>query len=188
MTRSLDAALTDAFACLAEGAGQPASVWHTPTLANVDAQGFASQRSVVLRGWDEATRCLEIHTDTRSAKFEAFRQDPKVSLHGWDARRQMQLRLRGEIQLYAHDPVARAAWVALRPASRATYTVMPGPGAMLLAPGDTREVSEIEGFGVFCVIRLTVSELEWLHLAQGSQARARFRWDNDGRHAMWLVP
>jgi hypothetical protein len=188
MTRSLDAVLSEAFACLAEGAGDFASVWHTPTLANIDAQGFPSQRSVVLRGWDAATRCLDIHTDSRSAKYEALRQAPSASLHGWDARRQVQLRLRGQVQLHAHDPVARAAWVALRPASRATYTLVPGPGALLQAAGQTREVSEIEGFGVFCVIKLTVDVLEWLHLEQGSHARAEFRWDNDVRHSTWLAP
>jgi hypothetical protein len=188
MTRSLDTVLNEALACLAEGAADPASLWHTPTLANIDAQNVVSQRSVVLRAWDSATRCAEIHTDTRSAKFEALRHDPRASLHGWDPQRRVQLRLRGQVQVHAHDPVARAAWVALRPASRATYTVVPGPGAMLLAPGETREVSEIEGFGVFCVLKLTVSELEWLHLEQGSQARAQFRWDNGTINSMWLVP
>ena len=188
MTRSLDTVLEEALACLAEGAADRSSLWHTPTLANIDAQNMVSQRSVVLRAWDAATHCAEIHTDTRSAKYEALRHDPRASLHGWDPVRRVQLRLRGQVVLHAHDPVARAAWVALRPASRATYTVMPGPGAAILAPDDTREVSEIEGFAAFCVIKLTIDELEWLHLEQGSQARARFRWDNDGRHSMWLVP
>ena len=188
MTRSLDVVLQEAFACLAEGATNPGSLWHTPTLANIDAQNAVSQRTVVLRAWDAATRCADIHTDTRSAKYEALRHDPRASLHGWDPRRQVQLRLRGQVQLHAHDPVARAAWVALRPASRATYTVIPGPGAPLLAPGDTKEVSEIEGFAAFCVIKLTIDELEWLHLEQGSQARARFRWDKGTINSMWLVP
>jgi pyridoxine/pyridoxamine 5'-phosphate oxidase len=188
MTLSLDAVLSEAFGYLAEGAADPGSLWHTPSLANIDAQGIVSQRTVVLRAWDADARRADIHTDTRSAKYEALRHDPRASLHGWDPQRQVQLRLRGQVQLHAHDPVARAAWVALRPASRATYTVIPGPGATLLGPGETKEVSEIEGFAAFCVLRLTIDELEWLHLEQGSHARARFRWDNGTINSMWLVP
>jgi len=188
MTPTLADALATAFACLAEGAADPGSVWHTPTLANTDSAGFASQRSVVLRGWDAAARRLEIHTDTRSAKYAALCRRPEVSLHGWDHARRVQLRLRGQVRLHVGDATAEAAWAGLRPATRATYRVLPGPGAELQHAHDTGQADEQSAFAVFCVIRMTVQELEWLHLEQGSHARARFCWDNDGLVSMWLVP
>ncbi len=188
MRPTLDAVRDAAFACLEEGAVDPGSVWHTPTLANVDAAGWASQRSVVLRGWDFSTRALEIHTDSRSAKYMALKRGPKASLHGWDPRRQVQLRLRGPVALHVGDAVAQAAWDRLRPASRATYGVMPGPGASLQHPDDTWQAEENQGYAVFCVIHLVVEELEWLRLEQGSHARARFSWDNGVTRSMWLVP
>ena len=188
MIHALDEVLAAAFAHLDEGASDPASVWHTPSLGNVDASGLASQRIIVLRAWNPATRTLEIHTDTRSAKVEAFRQRPNASLHGWDAARRVQLRLRGDVKLHVGDAVAQAAWDILRPATRATYGVQPGPGTPLTHAHDTSQAEEKAGFAVFCVIRMPVQELEWLQLEQGSQARARFRWDNGVCRSMWLVP
>jgi pyridoxamine 5'-phosphate oxidase len=180
MTLTLDVALATAFACLAEGAADPGSVWHTPTLANLDDAGFASQRSVVMRGWDQAARVIEIHTDIRSAKYEAFEENPKASLHGWDSARR--------IRQHTNDVVAQAAWQRLRPASRATYGVLPGPGTALRHPHDTRQSDEIQSFAAFCVIQMTVHDLEWLRLEQGSHARARFHWDNGIQASTWLVP
>jgi hypothetical protein len=188
MIHSLEDVLATAFAHLAEGASDPASVWHTPTLANIDESGLASQRSVVLRAWDPATRTLEIHTDTRSAKYEALRQRPEASLHGWDPARRVQLRLHGDVLLHVGDAAAQAAWDILRPATRATYGVLPGPGTEITHAHDTSRAEEKAGFSVFCVIRMPVQVLEWLQLEQGSQARARFRWDNGTCRSMWLVP
>jgi hypothetical protein len=188
MILSLDDVLATAFAHLAEGASDPASVWHTPSLANIDASGLAAQRTVVLRAWDLATRTLEIHTDTRSAKYEALCQRPAASLHGWDPARRVQLRLRGDVKLHVGDPTAQAAWDILRPATRATYGVLPGPGTAITHAHGTSQAEEKAAFSVFCVIRMPVHELEWLQLEQGSQARARFHWDNGSVRSMWLVP
>ena len=188
MISTLEEVLATAFACLAEGAADPGSTWHTPTLANVDSTGFAAQRSVVLRSWDAAARALDIHTDTRSAKYEALLRDPKASLHGWNPESRIQLRLRGLVALHVGDDIAKAAWDGLRPSTRATYGVLPGPGTIVQHAQDTGRAEGSAGQAVFCVIRMAVDELEWLQLEQGSQARARFRWDNGKCRSMWLVP
>jgi len=98
------------------------------------------------------------------------------------------LRLHGGVLLHVGDATAQAAWDILRPATRATYGVQPGPGTALAQAHDTSQADEKAGFSVFCVIRMPVQELEWLQLEQGSQARARFRWDNGVCRSMWLVP
>jgi hypothetical protein len=188
MPTSLDAVLARACALLAEGVEDAASPFRTPTLASVDPDGCPSLRSVVLRGFDTAGRCLEMHTDTRSAKVVELARQPAAALHVWDAARRVQLRVRGRVSLQAGDAVAEAAWSRLRGSSRATYGVGPGPGTAIASPHDTHARDEHLWFSVFCVVHLRFDSLEWLHLEHGSYERALFRWDNGILTPMWLVP
>lgn len=188
MPASLTDILKNAVALLVEGAADPASPFHTPTLANIGADGTPAVRTVVLRGFENATRWLEMHTDTRSAKFKDFSKNSAAAMHVWDAGRRVQLRVGGHVHLHVGDQVAKAAWTRLRAPSRATYSVEPGPGTPIAAPHDTHVTGEESAFSVFCVMRMRVDSLEWLHLEHGSHARARFRWDNGTFTPMWLVP
>jgi hypothetical protein len=188
MPISLDAVLQRAFSLLAEGVDDAGSPFRTPTLACVDADGFPDLRSVVLRGFDAAGRCVEMHTDTRSAKVAAFAQRPSAALHVWDAAGRVQVRLRGTVHLHMGDAVAEAAWARLRAPSRATYCVEPGPGTVIKSPHDTHACGEHLGFSVFCVIQMRFEALEWLHLEHANHRRALFRWDNGILAPMWLVP
>jgi hypothetical protein len=187
-TDSLADILTEALSLLEEGAGDPASVWHTPTLATTGVDGTARLRTIVLRGWNSPARCAEIHTDLRSAKCAELRRAPQAGLHGWDATRRIQLRLAGRVRLHAGDAIAEQAWAGLRPASRSTYRVLPGPGAGLADPDGIAQTTEAEGFAAFCVLHLTCDTLEWLQLRQGSHRRALFRWAGEDCTPMWLVP
>jgi hypothetical protein len=188
MPTSLDAVLQRALGLLAEGVEDAASPFRTPTLAGVDADGCPDLRSVVLRGFDAAGRCLEIHTDTRSAKVASFARQPAAALHVWDATRRVQIRLRGAVRLHVVDSVAEAAWARLRASSRATYCVEPGPGTVIKSPHDTHACDEHAAFSVFCVIHLRFDALEWLHLEHGCHERALFSWDNGILAPTWLVP
>jgi pyridoxine/pyridoxamine 5'-phosphate oxidase len=188
MPASLSAILDTAFALLAEGVADPASPFRTPTLASLGADEYPALRSVVLRGADIAARCLEIHTDTRSAKFAEISVNPRAALHIWDAARRIQLRLRGTVALHVADGVAEAAWARLSPSSRSTYCVAPGPGVAIASPHATHAVGEDAGFSVFCVLRLAFAELEWLHLEHGCHNRASFRWHNGEVTPTWLAP
>jgi hypothetical protein len=187
-TSFLDDVLANALALLGEGVADAASPFRTPTLAGVDADGWPALRSVVLRGFDNAARCLEMHTDTRSAKVAAFEQRPAAALHVWDAARRVQVRVRGAVRLHAGDEVAKAAWGRLQPGSRATYCVEPGPGTAIKSPHDTHARGEQEGFSVFCVLHMHFDALEWLHLEHGHHRRALFRWENGVLTPMWRVP
>lgn len=187
MAKTLEAVLAAAQHLLAEGAAEPASAWRTLTLATVDAAGRPRQRSVVPRAFTQA-RCLEFHTDSRSAKHAELRCDARAALHGWDPVRRIQLRVQGAVTLHVRDEVASAVWQALPESTRGTYCVAPGPGTAIETPSDTRRTDDAAGFAVFCVVQLWLDELEWLHLEQGSYARARFCWDNGRRTSTWLVP
>ena len=180
--------LAESAALLAEGAADPSSPWRNPALATLGLDGMPQARTVVLRRFDLASRQVETHTDTRSAKYRELQAHPAASLHGWDGGRRVQLRLTGSIELHTTGRVSDAAWAALRPQSRATYSVVPGPGTVLRAPEATGETAQDAARGVFCVVRLVFDTLDYLRLGQGSHRRARFSWAEERRAAMWLVP
>ena len=188
MAKSLDDVLGAAEHLLSLGAADPASAWRAMTLATVDTAGRPRQRSVVLRAFSQAARCLEFHTDSRSAKHAELRAHPRAGLHGWDAARRIQLQAQGRVTLHVRDAVAESVWHALPGSTRGTYCVSPGPGTPIETPFDVQPVDEAAAFAVFCVVHFWLDELEWLHLEQGSYARARFCWDNGQCISMWLVP
>ncbi len=188
MTQSLDAVRQASEALLAEGAANPGSVWRNPALVTLGAGPVPQARTVVLRRFDAANTLVEIHADTRSAKIGELAVQPAACLHGWDAARQVQLRLTGRATLHVSGPVADAAWDALRPQSRATYDVRPGPGTVIASPEQTAHASEAEARAAFCVITLTYDSLEYLHLGKDGHERARFTWSNGTLTSDWLVP
>ncbi len=56
------------------------------------------------------------------------RRRPRVSLHAYDPKAKIQVRIEGTARLHGQDAVARAAWAASRPMSRIGYATAPGPG------------------------------------------------------------
>jgi len=174
---------------LAEGAAGPRSAWRNLTLATITAEGWPSLRTLVLRRFDPQSRLAELHTDTRSAKHAELSANPRAAVHGWDAQGRIQLRLAGTVTLHAGDTVAQRAWESLRPASQATYRVMPGPGRVMSTPdAQGHDRAEADAFAAFCVIRLHYHMLEWLHLGHSSHRRARFAWFGNTCEATWLSP
>lgn len=168
----------------ARGAADPGSPWRNLALGTIGLDGAPQIRTVVLRRF--AGLALDVHTDTRSRKFAELQAAPAATLHGWDAAGRIQLRAAGHASLHTNDVVADESWAALRPQTRATYRVQPGPGTLLpSADNPTPDASEGEARRVFCVIRLSVLTVDWLHLAEGAHRRARFGADGG---AVWVVP
>ena len=188
MSDTLDAILRACEALLAEGEADPGSVWRNPTLVTTADASVPQARTVVLRRFRAPQRAVETHTDTRSAKYRELLARPSAGLHAWDSVRQIQLRLTGCVTLHTGDSVADEAWAALRPQSRATYRVQPGPGTVLAEPERATEGSEAEARAVFCVVALHYSRLEYLLLAHEGHRRARFTWSADALAAEWLTP
>ena len=149
--------------------------------------GAPQIRTVVLRRF--AGRALDVHTDARSAKYAELLANPAAALHGWDAAGRIQLRAGGTVTLHVADDVAAASWAALHDGTRATYRVRPGPGAPLPSEGDrAADSSDDEALRVFCVIRLVVDSVDWLHLAPDGHRRACFAWVGGMASATWVVP
>jgi len=181
----LAAARDHAFALLAQGATNRRSVFHTPTLATIGADGAPSLRTLVLRGFDPATRTLRLHTDARAAKAAEILTNPRVALHAYDPAAQLQLRLTGHATLHRDDALADAGWAASRDFSRMCYAIADGPGTPAPAPPSAPQ-DAVSGRAHFSVIALRFDMLEWLWLDAAGHQRARFTFAPD--RAAWLVP
>jgi hypothetical protein len=190
----LDASLAEAWRLIADGVSNRKAPFHTPTVASVDAEGAPRLRTVVLRKADADARWLQFHTDCRSGKLAELARDPRVAVHLYDPEAKVQLRLRGRAAIHGNgpDPVADAAWAATRSFSRACYRIQPGPGTPLEQPDGYAEPEPEDpevGREIFRVVRVYVSELEWLYLHAHGHRRALFAWDGEGTLAKrWLTP
>ncbi|MDO9498548.1 pyridoxamine 5'-phosphate oxidase family protein [Falsiroseomonas sp.] len=186
--RDLDATLAEAFRLIARGVADRRHPFHTPTLATLAADGAPSARTVVLRGFDAATRQLRIHTDRRAAKVAELNAQPRASLHMYDHGAAVQLRLSCLATLHADDAVAQSGWAASRDFSRMCYAIQPAPGTPCAEPPPAPADAEA-GRPNFCVVLLRIDRLEWLHLAAAGHRRAHFAWSGPGGpEAGWLVP
>lgn len=176
-----------AFALLERGVADRGSPFHTPTLASLGLGGAPRARTLVLRGFDAASRMIRLHSDRRSEKFAELAQEPRCALHAFDPDTQVQIRLEGVASLHSEDEVAEAAWLASRPAERALYAAGPDPGTPIAAPLPAPR-DEGAGRAHFGVILLHVHRLEWLWLAAEDHRRARIDWLPGEERATWLVP
>lgn len=185
---SLDEVLTAALRLLSRGVSDRRSAFHVPTLATADAAGLPRLRTVVLRNFDPALRCLTIHTDRRSAKIPEIRNRPRVALHVYDRSASLQLRLDGIAEIHVDDAVARNAWTHTAATSRLVYALQPPPGTPVQAPSDVVEDQDT-GAANFAVLQIIFDRLEWLWLSREGHRRAALSWNDAGeRHATWLAP
>lgn len=188
-----------AWARLERGAADRRTAFNKMQVGTIGAQGWPEMRSVVLRRVEAAERRITFHTDRRSAKAGEIEADGRVTLHFWDARAKLQIRLWGQARVVAEDPLAGEAWARLAPRQRATYLGSLPPGRPIETPeeGDAAfgtalgaaegEAGEARGRGAFAVVPVTVMRLEWLHLREAAHRRARFDWGGEWQ-GRWLAP
>ena len=185
---SLDESLATAMRLFSRGVADRRSAFRVPTLASVNAAGHPSLRTVVLRGFDPATRGVTIHTDRRSPKIHEIRNNPSVALHVYDQSASIQLRLDAIAEIHVDDALAQKAWAHTAAMSRLTYAVESPPGTPVPAPPDAVEDTDT-GAANFAVLHIIFYRLEWLWLNHAGHRRAAFTWDAAGEcHATWLAP
>lgn len=185
---SLDEVWACAKRLLSRGVADRRSAFRYPTLASVDGAGLPRLRTVVLRHFDPAARCLTIHTDRRSAKLRDIRTGMRVALHIYDQAAAIQIRLDAVAAIHLDDPVAHDAWARTPLPSRLGYAMGLAPGTPVSVPPDLPDNSEA-GAANLAVLRVTFDRLEWLWLGHDGHRRAAFAWDSaDGCGSTWLVP
>ncbi|MDX2265477.1 MAG: pyridoxamine 5'-phosphate oxidase family protein [Hyphomicrobiales bacterium] len=187
----LTAALGFAMGQMTAAVADRRSPFHTPCVATIGLDGAPALRTVVLRGFESGSRTLRFHTDVRSRKWTELRAEARVSVHGYDAGRKLQLRFRGAADLHSQDAIAEAAWAASRAMSRMCYAQAVAPGAAVETPDDAARDPLLDdaAFANFAVVVVRFTDMEWLYLAARGHRRAAFAWDEAGAlQARWLGP
>jgi hypothetical protein len=148
-----------------------------PTLATLGPEG-PEMRTLVLRGTDRAKATLELYTDAASPKALQIAADPRVALHVWLPKPQLQIRARARATITPGDP---AVFARLPPEAQANYSgTVPG----------TRLPEAVErptgGPARFAKISCALTELDILHLGD-PHVRALYR-AADGWQGQWIAP
>jgi len=148
----------------------------TPTLATISANGFPTQRTVVLRAADRLASQVEVHTDSLTPKVEELRENNKAALHVWIHKSMLQLRLK--VCLEVAD-----RWTAVPPASRISYGTQPVPGQPITGPFDYEKPAKQSRFAV---LKGHVQQIEVLYLGAKHQRAIYTRTDDWRGH--WISP
>ncbi len=158
-------------------------------LATLSPEGYPGLRTLVLRGFERAPACAEMHTDARAAKAREIARARQVTLLAWSSADQLQIRLEGDARLHRDDEVARARWDGLSPRARDTYGLRAEPGAPVDDPEDRSHLPPEQQYLQFAVILVSLTGIDVLRLGpEGSQTRARGRFTGSGIEARWSGP
>ena len=181
---------------LGQAARSRKAAMHTPVIGTADGD----LRIMVLRECDAELTRLRFHTDARSPKVALLHGQPAISLLAYDPAERIQIRARGIARVEQSSPVADAAWVAATTFARRCYLTTAAPGALAAEPWSGLP-PEIEGANPteeqlmparenFAVVLVTLTELDWLHLAHNGHRRARFSRGDAGQpwQGTWVVP
>lgn len=196
MEPTLADVLDTAWTLLVRGAGDRKSPVHTPVVASVGADGTPQARVMVLRKADRAAGLLRFHTDARSAKVASLDGCAVVVL-AYHPGQSVQLRVSGVAEVVADGAQVDAIWAASTPFARRCYMVEAGPGTALPGPGSGLpaaiegqqpvEADLVPARANFAIVRVRVTRIDWLHLAQTGHRRAVFA-AADGWAGGWVVP
>lgn len=175
---------------LAEAASNRRSPMHTPVVGTADGE----VRMMVLRAYDHASRTLRLHTDVRSPKVAAIRQDDRVGLAFHDPLARNQIRVRGRGNVLTEGPLVDAAWEQAGAYARRCYLAQAAPGTPV--PEATSGLPpEVEGLrpdeeqllparANFAVVLVQANEFDWLWLSHEGHRRAVW----SGGEWRWVSP
>jgi len=171
--------------------------YRTPVLATFGNKGLR-QRTVVLRKVDELQYALIFHTDIRSGKIQDMKSNQQVHWLFWDAKRNIQLRMKGIATIHTTDEVATQLWNDESPASLKLYLSNPGPGTVVEQPRSGLPVAAMEkhlqhkdvqaGKENFAAIETQINEIDWLWLNPSGHRRAAYIFQKGVWEGSWVIP
>lgn len=187
----LDASFAYAWQLMTEAVRNRHSLFHTPSVATIGADGAPQNRVVVLRGAERKARNLRFHTDLRSGKIVDLKANPNCAMLFYDPKVKLQLRVTGKVAIHNDDDIEDAAWAGSRPQSRACYTQGLAPGVSIESPLDAPLAPPADnpdlGKENFCAVLLRAERIEWLYLHSGGHRRAVWHFDDGQWRGEWLA-
>ncbi len=183
----LEASLDVVWQTLMQGAASRHSAARLATLSTV-VGGKPAARTIVLRGAEQKTPSVVFYTDIRSQKIKELKENPAAALTYYSVPQKFQVRLSGQAKIHHADQLTDKAWSGLKEEEQPDYAGSHAPGEETGRP-----IQELGGNASenFAVVRVIISELEWLQLGQkGFHRRAAFRWDAPGAlsYKEWIAP
>lgn len=165
------------------------SPMHTPVVVTADADA----RIMVLRDYCPDTQALRFHTDARAPKARLIGAGAPVGVLFYDKQAKIQLRCRGTGRIETSGAVADAAWAQSSRFARRCY-LGEGPGALADRPTsglppecegvEPDEAALVPARANFAVLIVTLTTIDWFHLAHTGHRRAILEQD-EGR---WVAP
>lgn len=143
--------------------------WRLPSLATLSADG-PQQRSLVLRRFNPKKWELVFFTDFRSTKIKELQKDPRASLHFYDSEKQLQLRLKGIINIEHQSPASREALAEIPIDRRGDYQSGLAPGEVL---SDISETSGTKAEANFALLRFQTKSLDYLEINRVGHRRLK---------------
>ena len=182
---------------LARGVVDRSEDFRLPTVI-VNKGEFSDGRIVVLRGAFKEKRVLRFHTDLRSSKISALKNNNNIYFLFYNKKRKIQVRAKGVATIHYQDEVTKEAWKKTQVISRKCYLASQAPGSVSDTPhpgypkeleGKNPNIEDTEiGFDNFCVIESKINEMEWLYLASQGHRRAKILIKDQKIITDWLTP
>ena len=179
------------------GAGnKDEKVTRTITVCNYSA-GYVNAYTVVLREAIAEDKSLVFYTDIRSEKVAEIRQDNRLTIITYKEDSKEQLIFKGTAIIYHQNATTQHYWTRDGFKGRRSYLAQPAPSSVVTEPGDGLEYlndkefdeTDMEGYENFAVVKIEVSEIEWLKLSRSGNRRAKFTLtENKDWQAQWLIP
>lgn len=145
-------------------------------------------RTVVIRQVEENPLGIHLHTDNRSPKVGQLRESPACLLVWYDPVARLQVQARGTTRLHIGDRTARDAWEILPEHNGRQYGQVEPPGAELEAPGRHVLPHKEAGWPHFCLVVVTIEEMELLQLHRDGNIRCRLLHSPAGWRRVWIAP
>ncbi len=181
--------------CLEHGATSRKSAMHTSVVGTSDGD----LRVMVLREFDAGTHTLRFHTDARSPKVKSIEANPAMQILAYDPEAKIQIRMRGRGRVERDTPSADAAWDASTNFAKRCYLAESGPSSETAEPtsglpqwveGKNPDDAQVAAARQnFAIVLVTVTEFDWLYLANSGHRRAKVTIGDEGTPSVsWLVP
>lgn len=196
---SLEETKKEIFSLLIQGVKKRKSNFHNTVLNTVTINNKPDARTVVLRGFNIEKLIINIHSDLRAQKIIELQKNANACLVFYDDQKKIQLRVRGTANI---QKSLKDSWNKLGNWSRRCYLSKDKPGVISKKPtsgfpddftleAPSSKQSE-EGLKNFCVIQISINEIEWLYLASQGHRRAIFNVERGepqlSVRGKWLVP
>lgn len=161
---------------------------HWITLSSVqekDGELFPDARTVVLRKILNK-RELIFYTDKRSPKVTQFEQNKNAVAHLYDRTEQLQLRIKGTIEIDTQSALFESARDQIPSQAKINYNTLLAPGSTVLDENPDRNNEVVH----FALLRFHPHTFDLLHLTPEGGKRIKVKNAEDGMlcDARWLVP